>query len=50
MTHPPDPTCTSCGSVALAEVEGNYLCVEHAIEAMESAAGTPVEETLTARM
>jgi hypothetical protein len=34
LTHPPGPACTACGSVAVAEVAGNYLCAEHAIDAM----------------
>ena len=50
LRHPPGPACTLCGSVAVAEVAGNYLCAEHAIEAMEPDAGPPAEETTTARM
>ena len=42
--------CMLCGSVAVAEVAGNYLCAEHAIDAMERDAGPQVEETTTARM
>lgn len=50
LRHPPGPACTVCGSVAVAEVAGNYLCAEHAIEAMQQDAGQPVEETTTTRM
>jgi len=50
LRHPPGPACTLCGSVAVAEVAGDYLCAEHAIEAMERDAGPTVEETKTARM
>ncbi len=50
LRHPPGPACTSCGSVAVVEVAGNYLCAEHAIEAMDTATGPAVEETTTARM
>jgi len=50
LKHPPGPACILCGSVAVAEVEGNYLCAEHAIEAMERDAGPTVEETATAGM
>ena len=34
LEHPPRPVCTPWGSVAVAEVAGNYLRAEHAIEAM----------------
>ena len=50
LRHPPGPACTLCGSVAVAQVAGCYLCAEHAIEAMQLAAGSAVEETATARM
>lgn len=26
--------CTVCGGVAIAEIEGSYLCASHAIDAM----------------
>ena len=50
LRHPPGPACTLCRSVAVAEVAGNYLCAEHAIEAMERDAGPTLEKTTTARM
>jgi hypothetical protein len=50
LKHPPGPACVVCGSVAVAEVAGSYLCAEHAIEAMEFDAGPTIEETTTARM
>lgn len=50
LRHPPGPACTLCGSVAVAEVAGNYLCAEHAIDAMGNNAGAPSEETSTTRM
>ena len=50
LRHPPGPACTLCGSVAVAEVAGSYLCAEHAVEAMEREAGPVFEETTTARM
>jgi hypothetical protein len=50
LKHPPGPACTSCASVAVAEVVGNYLCASHAIEAMDKTGGAPAEETSTARM
>jgi hypothetical protein len=50
LKHPPGPACVVCGSVAVAEVEGNNLCASHAIDAMDTADGAPAEETSTARM
>jgi hypothetical protein len=50
LKHPPGPACVVCGSVAVAEVEGNYLCAVHAIEAMDTRDGVASEETTTARM
>ena len=50
LKHPPGSACTMCGSVAVADVVGNYLCASHAVEAIEAGAGLPVEETTTARM
>jgi len=50
LKHPPGSACTMCGGVAVADVVGNYLCAEHAIEAINAGAGLPAEETTTARM
>ncbi len=50
LKHPPGPACTICGSVAVAEVVGNYLCASHAIDAMDTANEAPAEETSTARI
>jgi len=50
LKHPPGSACTMCGSVAVADVVGNHLCAEHAIEAIEATTGLPAEETTTARM
>jgi hypothetical protein len=50
LEHPPEPVCTLGGSVAVAEVAGNYLCAEHAIEALQRDTGQLVEETANTRM
>jgi hypothetical protein len=50
LEHPPEPVCTLGGSVDVAEVAGNYLCAEHAIETTQRGAGQPVEETTNQRM
>jgi hypothetical protein len=50
LRHPPGPACTLCRSVAVAEVAGNYLCAEHAIEAMDTRDGAASEETTAASM
>jgi hypothetical protein len=50
LEHPPGSVCTLGGSVDVAEVAGNYLCAEHAIEAMQRDAGQSVEETASTRM
>ncbi len=39
LRHPPGPVCASCGSVAVAEVVGTYLCAGHAIAAMDTVTG-----------
>ncbi len=32
--HSTGYTCTVCGSVAVAEIAGSYLCASHAIDTM----------------
>ena len=45
LKHPSGPACVACGSVAVAEVAGSYLCAADAIDAMATS-----DETTTARM
>jgi hypothetical protein len=50
LRHPPGPACVACGSVAVAEVAGNYLCAADALNAMDTGSGAASEETTTARI
>lgn len=50
LRHPPSPACNVCGSDAVAEVAGNYLCAGHAIDAMDTSSWATNEKASNARM
>jgi hypothetical protein len=50
LKHPSGPACVACGSGAVAEVAGTYLCAADAIDALATSSRATSEETSTARM
>ncbi len=50
--HATGYTCRMCGGVAVVDIDGGYLCAEHAIEAMitvDLRAGEPTVTFATGR-
>ena len=50
--HATGYTCHECGEVAVVDIDGHYLCAEHAIEAMitvDLRAGEPTVTFATGR-
>jgi hypothetical protein len=45
--HATGYTCLLCGGVAVVDIDGNYLCAHHAIEAMIEVDLRAAEPTVT---